>query len=107
MSSISFRLLVEDLGRLFSSRIPSLTHILAPNFLNGETMHLYFGTRGAAEARLSCFSWPWAGYSSIGVLASIARLRFTGRSRLKSLAAVNGTKYHRKVNRSHFHRSPI
>ena len=59
MSGISFRLLVEDLAMLFSSRIPSYTHILALNLLNGENMHHYFGVRGAAEVKLSYFSWPW------------------------------------------------
>ena len=37
------------------------------------------------------------GYSLIGLLASIARLRFTGHHQIKTVALANGTIYHRTV----------
>jgi hypothetical protein len=72
ISSRDFRLLVESLVVLFSSRLPGETHILAAFLLDHEVAERYHFCRHAAEAKLPYFSWHWR----FAVIFSIAKVIF-------------------------------
>jgi len=72
ISSTNFRLLVESLIVLFSSRLAGETHILAAFMLDREVTERFHFCRHAAEAKLPYFSWHWR----FAVIFSIAKVIF-------------------------------
>jgi|ERR1700693_1047212 len=87
ISSRDFRLLVESLVVLFSTRLAGETHILAAFLLDHEVAERYHFCRHAAEAKLPYFSWHWR----FAVIFSIAKVIFGEHAALGTIPTITNS----------------